>query len=311
MREWMRAWVRAGGGVRYNEYMNEYHLPVMPKETIEYLNPNEGKAIVDATLGGGGHAQALLEKFKSQSSNFKMIGIDQDGDAIETAKNRLSGYGNIEIVKGNFSAIDKLVALPVDGFLFDLGVSSHQIDAGERGFSMRHDALLDMRMDKSSRLTACDIINEYTGEELAKIFFEYGQERFSKKIAQAIIDIRHSKKIDTTFQLKEIIEKSIPTWKKRESVTRIFQALRIEVNNELDVLKKALASAVLKLKPGGRIVVISYHSLEDRIVKWFFRERAKDGILKVITKKPVLAGKEEVAANPRSKSAKLRCAERI
>lgn len=286
--------------------MTEYHVPVMVKEVIENLDLSNKKTIVDATLGGGGHAEVILD------SGARVIGIDQDADALEAAKARLS---NIDYRKGNFSEIENLVDQKVDGFLFDLGVSSHQIDEADRGFSFRFDAPLDMRMDKGSRLTAYGIVNGYSQEELTKIFFEYGEEKFSRKIAKAIIDYRlsniESREIKTTFQLKEIIEKAIPTWKKRETVSRIFQALRIEVNDELNVLKKALDSAVKLLNPNGRIVVISYHSLEDRIVKWFFREKAKDGILKIITKRPILASSEEFEANPRSRSAKLRCAEKI
>lgn len=291
--------------------MAEYHIPVLQGEVIKYINLSNGKTIVDCTLGGGGHAQALLEKSQPQNPNLKIIGIDQDVDALEEARKNLAQYDNIEFIHANFSEISKVITVPVDGFLFDLGVSSHQIDEVSRGFSIREDGPLDMRMDKNQKLTAYDVVNGYSKEELARIFFEYGEERFAKRVSNAIWGMRGAGGIKTTFQLKEIIEKAIPTWKKRESVTRIFQAIRIEVNDELRSLAKALESAVLKLKPQGRIVVISYHSLEDRIVKRFFKAKEKDGILKILTKKPVVPGIGEIEANRRAKSAKLRCAEKI
>ncbi len=302
-------------------------MPVMPDEVIKYLDPSDGKIIVDCTLGGGGHVEAILnvltpdpspigrggpvKNVSTSRSRVRVIAVDRDIEAIEAAKNKLSNYDNVQYVHDNFSNIGKIIDNPVDGFLFDLGVSSHQIDEALRGFSIRQDGPLDMRMDTSLNLTAADIVNNYPQEELERIFWEYGEERFSKRISKSIIDNRYSRPIKTTFQLKEIIEKAIPTWRKRESVARIFQALRIAVNGELESLKKALKSAVLKLNPGGRIVVISYHSLEDRIVKRFFKEREIGGILKALTKKPVTAGEEEVSSNPRAKSAKLRCAEKI
>jgi 16S rRNA (cytosine1402-N4)-methyltransferase len=281
------------------------HIPVMLQETLQYLAPAPGKTIVDCTLGFGGHAAALL------SGGASVIGIDQDLDALEAVRAKLSGGGKIVLVHDNFSNIRQAIKEPVDGFLFDLGVSSYQIDEAGRGFSIRSDGPLDMRMNRKKELTAAKIVNEYSQEELEKIFFEYGEERFSKRIARSIIFRREKKKIETTFELKEIIEKAIPTWKKRESATRIFQALRIEVNGELENLKKALGDAVRLLKPGGRLVVISYHSLEDRIAKRFMVEGKKNGILETLTKKPVTAGEAEAGANPRARSAKLRAAEKI
>ncbi|MBI5700436.1 16S rRNA (cytosine(1402)-N(4))-methyltransferase RsmH [Candidatus Saganbacteria bacterium] len=288
--------------------MSNFHNPVMPIVTIESLNLKKGGTYVDCTLGGGGHA----ENVKCQMSNVKLIGIDQDNEALAEAHRNLETkeHSDIEYVHGNFSDIGKLINKPVDGFLFDLGISSHQINEESRGFSIRSDAPLDMRMDKGSQLTAYSVVNGYSKEELTRIFFEYGEERFSKRVSNAIWQTRDANPIKTTFQLKDIIEKAIPTWKKRESVTRIFQALRIEVNHELESLKKGFSAAVEKLNPGGRIVVISYHSLEDRIVKWFFRDLHKNGILKIITKKPILPSEEEILANPRARSAKLRCAEK-
>ncbi|MFC1511487.1 16S rRNA (cytosine(1402)-N(4))-methyltransferase RsmH [Candidatus Margulisiibacteriota bacterium] len=191
------------------------------------------------------------------------------------------------------------------GFLFDLGVSSYQIDEAARGFSIKKDGPLDMRMDKSQKLTASDILNRSSQEELEKIFKEYGEERFSRRIAKAV---EQQRPLTTTKQLKEIVEQAIPTWKKRESVTRIFQALRIAVNQELDSLKLALSDAIELLRPGGRIVVISYHSLEDRIVKQTFRQAEQ---LKVLTKKPLRANEAEISSNPRARSAKLRAGEKL
>jgi len=274
----------------------------MLEETIRYLDPRPGKIIVDCTLGFGGHAAALL------SFGAKVIGIDQDLEAIDIVRKKLP---QMKIFHDNFSNLASLIKEPVDGFLFDLGVSSHQIDEASRGFSLRFDGPLDMRMDRSRGKTASDLVNSLPEEELARVFKEYGEERFAGRIAKRICLVRDENEIKTTLELKEIIEKAIPTWRKRESVSRIFQALRIAVNSELENLREALPAAASKLKGGGRIVVIAYHSLEDRIVKWFFREEQKNGILKIITKRPVVPGAGEIEKNPRARSAKLRCAERI
>lgn len=275
------------------------HIPVLLNETIEYLNPAPGKVIVDCTLGFGGHSRELVR------AGARVIGIEQDIEAIES----ISGDPGIKVIRGNFGKLGDLVKEKTDGFLFDLGVSSYQIDTPDRGFSIRSEGPLDMRMDKNAKLTAADIVNEYPEEELARIFFEYGEERFSRRVAKKISQVRNQNEIKTTGELKEIIEKAIPIWKKRESVTRIFQALRIAVNDELNNLSKGLQAAVELLRPQGRIVVISYHSLEDRLVKRFFKE--KSDILKPITKKPVIATEAEIESNPRAKSAKLRAAEKL
>ena len=252
---------------------------------------------------------------KRKKEKVKIIGFDQDEDALAAAQERLAGFDGIEYIHDNFSHLKDHVKEPVDGILFDLGISSFQIDEASRGFSLRSDGPLDMRMDRSQKLTAADIVNNWPAEELTKIFYEYGEEKFSRRIAREIEKMRKAevgmRNIETTFQLKEIIEKAIPTWKKRESVTRVFQSLRIAVNNELASLKQALEQATELLKPGGRIVVIAYHSLEDRIVKLALRESAKNGILKLLTKKPLLAGEPELAGNPRARSAKLRAAEKL
>ncbi len=284
----------------------QYHTPVLIKETINFLNPKDNGIYVDCTLGGGSH----VENLKLQTSNIKIIGIDQDQDALDAAKTRLAKFENITYIKDNFKHLKKHIQEPVDGILFDLGVSSHQIDTAERGFSIQKDGPLDMRMSKGLKTTAEEIINTYDKEELQKIFKEFGEERFAHRIAKAICRKRGLEKIRTTFQLKEIVEKAIPTWKKRESVTRIFQSLRIFINDELDVLKTALKDAIDLLKPGGRIVIISYHSLEDRIAKRTFVAAKLALRLKVLTKKPIQASLEEISLNPRSRSAKLRAGEK-
>ena len=278
------------------------HSPVMPEEVAGWLAPSAGKTIVDCTLGGGGHAERILK------AGARVIAFDQDEEAVAAAKQRLAGSKDIEYINDNFSKIGEHIKNKVDGFLFDLGVSSYQIDAPVRGFSLQSDGPLDMRMDRRQKRTAEDIINLAGEDELCKIIKEYGEERFARRIASSIA---RQRPVSTTFQLKEIVEKAIPTWKKRESVTRVFQALRIAVNRELERLKAALLAAIGLLKPGGRMVVLSYHSLEDRIVKQAFRQAAQDGILKIMTKKPQLAAEAETAANPRARSAKLRAAEKL
>ncbi|MBU0630867.1 MAG: 16S rRNA (cytosine(1402)-N(4))-methyltransferase RsmH [Candidatus Margulisbacteria bacterium] len=281
------------------------HTPVMAAEVLDHLNlPSDG-IFIDCTLGGGGH----VERVKNQNSKVKVYAFDQDDSAISAAKARLAPFSGITIIHDNFANLGRHLTEPVDGILFDLGVSSPQIDRPDRGFSLQHDGPLDMRMDRREPLSAKEIVNNYEPEELTRIFFDYGEERFSRRVANRIADEREKAPIETTFRLKEIVEQAIPSWKKRESVTRIFQALRIAVNSELEKLKTALEAAAARLKPGGRLVVLSYHSLEDRIVKHFIREQ--HDILKVLTKKPVLASNLEVEANPRARSAKLRAAVKL
>lgn len=283
------------------------HIPVLLKESIDLLNLREGGTYVDCTLGGGGHTLEI----KTRSPKSKVIGIDTDYEAILATQTKLAGFANIEIINDNFKNLKNFIKKPVDGILFDLGVSSYQIDEPSRGFSLQKDGPLDMRMDQSQKLRAEDIINRSSPDELEKIFKEFGEERFSRRVAKAIVKERETKDIKSTFQLKEIIEKAIPIWKKRESVTRIFQSLRIAVNQELENLKTALEDAIGLLKPKGRIVVISYHSLEDRIVKHTFKQASQDGKLEILTKKPVQSKASETSSNPRAKSAKLRAAEKI
>lgn len=288
---------------------NYQHTPVLLRESTDFLNIKTGGTYVDCNLGGGGHAEIIAK-------TANVIGIDMDQEAIDAAKKRLSQYPldsargkqNIKFIRDNFKNIKEIVKDPVDGILFDLGISSYQIDKPARGFSIKNDGPLDMRMDRSQKLTAEQIVNNFEAEELEKIFSELGEERFSRRIAKAIINKRPVK---TTFQLKAIVEKAIPTWKKRESVTRIFQALRIAVNNELTNLKTALSEAIDLLKPGGRIVILSYHSLEDRIAKQALRKAKQEEKISILTKKPLRASEEESASNPRAKSAKLRAGERL
>lgn len=286
--------------------MTYNHIPVLLKESIDLLNVKKGKIFVDCTLGGGGHT----ENIKTQNSKCKIYGIDMDQEALDATKARLKKYENIIYIKDNFKNLKTIVKERLDGILFDLGISSFQIDKASRGFSLQKDGPLDMRMDRSQNLTAENIVNNSSQEELERIFREYGEERFARRIAKRIDERRKTREVKTSFQLKEIVEKAIPTWKKRESVTRIFQALRIAVNQELENLKTAITDAIDLLGPGGRIVIISYHSLEDRIVKHAFKNAKLEGKIDILTKKPVRPSAAEVSSNPRAKSAKLRAAEK-
>ena len=305
------------------------HISVMPNEVTETVVTNPGGVYVDCTLGGGGHSKLIASKLNAEGM---IIGIDQDTEAIEAAKMRLSDADcQVKIIHSNFSKLDEILNNfridKVDGILFDLGVSSHQIDTAERGFSYMHNAPLDMRMDRSQSLTAHDVINTYDEESLYKIFHEYGEERFSNRIARAIITARKDKSVDTTGELVKIIEKAVPFISKKggHPAKRVFQAVRIEVNNELGILNDAIQSAVNHLKSGGRIAVITFHSLEDRIIKTTFKTIASDCIcpknfpvcvcnhkaeIKIIGKQ-ITAAETELESNPRAKSAKLRVAEKI
>jgi 16S rRNA (cytosine1402-N4)-methyltransferase len=309
------------------------HTPVMSAEVIEHLNPKPGSMIVDTTLGGGGHARAIL----ANNKDIKVIGVDQDIEAIEAAKIHLKEFGDrISYVNDNFSNIKSIIensksCLPagtakIGGILFDLGISSYQIDSPERGFSFQADAPLDMRMDRSATVTAADIINNSCKEELERIIRDYGEERYYRRVASAIIKKRP---ISTTSELADIVKYSIPKSSPintTKSIARVFQAFRIAVNKELEALEKALNDSIDLLSAKGRIVVISYHSLEDRIVKDIFKRESTDCIcppklpacvcdhkkkLNIITKKPVIPTDAEIKLNPRARSAKLRAAEKI
>ncbi|MDL2217859.1 16S rRNA (cytosine(1402)-N(4))-methyltransferase RsmH [Christensenellaceae bacterium OttesenSCG-928-M15] len=307
-----------------------YHAPIMVKEVLDLLAPERGGIYIDGTLGGGGHAEAVL---KAAGQNARLVGIDRDEDAILAASARLFAFKDrFTPVRGNFFDMRELLAeqeiFAADGILLDLGVSSHQLDTPERGFSYQHDAPLDMRMDKRAKKTAYDVVNTYTHGELARVLREYGEERYASKVASRIVKKREEKPIETTFELSEIIKHAFPPAKRYEQhpARRSFQGIRIEVNAELEGLEAALRSAHGLLSPGGRLLVITFHSLEDRIVKKLFREFenpctcppsaplcicGKKQSARILTKKPVIAGQEEQEANPRSRSAKLRAIEKM
>lgn len=306
------------------------HTSVLLKETVDGLNVRPDGIYVDATLGGGGHAYEVCSRLGDKG---RFIGIDQDADAIEAAGKRLEGFGEkVTIIRSNYrdmkpqlhkTGIDK-----VDGIVVDLGVSSYQLDTAERGFSYRVDAPLDMRMDQRQRMTARDIVNDYSESELYRVIRDYGEDRFAKNIAKHIVAEREKNPIETTGQLNEIIRHAIPMKIQKTAghpSKRTFQAIRIELNHELDVLKDSLDDMIDMLNPGGRICIITFHSLEDRIVKSAFRKNenpctcpsdfpvcvcGKVSKGKVITRKPILPSVEELESNSRSKSAKLRIFER-
>lgn len=301
------------------------HEPIMVEECIENLKIKPNGIYVDGTLGGAGHSSRILEKLSDEGL---LIGIDRDKEALDASKKRLEAYKNVKYVWGNHEQIkqhvENLGIEKVDGILLDLGVSSYQIDEPTRGFSYTKNAKLDMRMNKEQEITAEHIVNSYSKEELSDIFFKYGEEKFSKRIAEKIINCRKEKPIETTYELADIIRATVPK-DTIDSFKRVFQALRIEVNGELKNLEKAIKDSVELLSDGGRICIITFHSLEDRIVKNSFVELEgkctcpKDFPLcvcgaksfgKNITKKPIIPKEEEQERNPRSKSAKLRVFER-
>ena len=305
----------------------EYHKPVLFDEVMENII-SEGDAVyVDCTLGGGGHTEGMLERSSTES---KVIGIDQDKEAINFAKERLKKYGNkIEIFQDNFRNLDTVIYLAghnkVDRILMDIGVSSNQLDNLERGFSYRYDAKLDMRMNRNLEISAYEVVNDFSEKEIADIIYKYGEEPKSRKIAKNIVEYRKNKKIETTVELSEIIIKSIGKSMKKHPSKRTFQAIRIFVNKELEVLEEALDKAVNLLNNNGKLLVITFHSLEDRMVKEKFREYEnpctcppeipvcvcnKKSLGKVITKKPIIAKESELNENNRAHSAKLRIFER-
>ncbi len=310
--------------------MEFHHISVLLNEVLEGLNIKEDGIYVDGTLGGAGHSLEIVKRL----STGKLIGIDQDTNALEKSKVVLkdhidkvilvhSNYVNIKEVLNDLN-IDK-----VDGILLDLGVSSHQLDTEERGFSHNKDAPLDMRMDTSREFSAWNVVNQYSEEELTRILYQYGEEKWAKRIAEFIVKERSEKPIETTLQLVSAIKKAIPKKVRMEGhhpAKKTFQAIRIEVNGELDVLKTAITHMVECLNPGGRLAIITFHSLEDRIVKDEFKELFKDCIcppempqcicdkkreINIITRKPIVPSKEELEINPRSRSSKLRVAEKI
>lgn len=307
------------------------HTTVLLKETVDGLNIREDGIYVDCTLGGAGHSSYLLSQLSEQGH---LIAFDQDDTALENAKEKLDNYkGKVTLIKSNFRYLsEKLAEIgidKVDGILFDLGVSSPQLDTPERGFSYHHDAPLDMRMDQQSDISAYEVVNTWTYEQLVKIFFRYGEEKFSKQIARKIESHRETQPIRTTGELVEIIKEAIPAPARRKGghpAKRIFQAIRIAVNDELKVFEEAIEQSIELLKPEGRVSVITFHSLEDRICKSAFKEAATppelprnmpyipegyEPKIKIITRKPILPSEQELEENNRARSAKLRIAEKI
>ena len=306
------------------------HISVLLNECLEGLNIKENGIYVDGTLGGAGHSSEILKRLSNEG---RLIGIDQDTDALKAAKERLKNYSNVTFVHSNFSSIENVLNNlnidGVDGILMDLGVSSYQLDEGERGFSYMKDAPLDMRMNRDNDFSAYNVINEYSEEDLYRIIRDYGEEKFARRIARFIVENRQEKNIETTLELVEIIKSAIPAKARREGphpAKRTFQAIRIEVNSELSILNKTIEDGVGKLNKGGRMAIITFHSLEDRIVKNKFRDLAvscrcpkefpvcvcgEKAKVKVISRKAIEPTKEEVDINPRSRSAKLRVIEKL
>lgn len=287
--------------------MLEYHKPVLLKEVIEYLDPRPGNVIVDATFGFGGHSKEILGKI---GINGKLIAIEQDSDILALSKDKLED-GRITYVSGNFINLDRILKekgiKQVDGILFDLGISSYHFDEMGKGFSFK-DKELDMRLNRSAGPSAADLVNELSSSELADILYQNADEYLSRRIAKVIIEARKKTRINTAEQLSEIISSSVRRRGRIHPATKTFQAIRIEVNNELENLKKVLPQAFEALNEKGRIVIISFHSKEDKIVKEFFKLNAEEGKIDILTKKPVTASYEEIKTNPRARSAKLRAA---
>jgi 16S rRNA (cytosine1402-N4)-methyltransferase len=283
----------------------------MQNEVMELLNPGQSGIYIDATVGIGGHSEAIVRVLGSEG---RLIGIDRDDEALNRSEKRLSDK-RVILKKGSFADMESLLRAEgiseADGILFDLGVSMMQLKDSERGFSFLSDQRLDMRMDKSQKLTAWEVVNRYPEKELERIFREYGEDRLSRKIARAIAGRRSRTPIDTCSELSGLIESEYGGRGRLHPATRIFQALRIEVNRELQQLQSGLEAASRILKKGGRLCVISYHSLEDRIVKHFLSDGVRQGLFRRLTKKPMTPAVEEMRINPSSRSAKLRAAERI
>jgi 16S rRNA (cytosine1402-N4)-methyltransferase len=290
--------------------MNIEHVPVLLSEVVEMIRPRRDGIYVDATIGLGGHAEAILQ----HAGGCTLIGIDRDDMAIEASKSRLKEYRNIYFAKDRFSNMKTVVNSfgyeRVNGILLDIGVSTLHLKSEGRGFSFLKDEPLDMRMDQGQRLTAAEVVNSYSEKNLAAIVWQYGEERFSRKIARGIVNARRKKPIKSCRELAGIIESMIGRRGRIHPATRTFQALRIEVNRELEELTEAIDTGVELLKTEGRLCVLSYHSLEDRIVKNAFKKLAKEGLFYIITKKPLSPGQEERKLNPSSRSAKLRVGER-
>ncbi len=309
--------------------MVDQHTPVLFRETIEALRPRDGAVYVDCTVGGGGHSAALLE---AAGPGAHLLGLDADPDDLAVARERLTVFGGqVRLVNANFRQLADVAEgegfVPADGVLFDLGMSSIQLDRSSRGFSFQRDAPLDMRFDPRQPTTAADIVNDAEEAELKRMLFEYGNERNASRVARAIVKRRETRRIETTRELSDVVVSVLgPRREGIHSATKTFQALRIAVNEELESLREALPQALRILSTGGRLAVISFHSLEDRIVKEFMRYEAstcicppglpvcvcgKQATLRLVQRKPIMPGSEETRLNPRARSAKLRVAEKI
>lgn len=310
--------------------MSFQHKPVLLEEVIENLNIKPDGIYIDGTLGGGGHSKEILKKLNKDGL---LIGIDQDKEALEAAKNNLKDYKDqVIFVNDNYSNLENILKenniKKVDGILLDIGVSSHQVDTQERGFSYHNDGPLDMRMNREANISAYDIVNNYSQNELSEIIYKYGEEKWAKRISEFIVKGRKIKPIETTLELVEILKKAIPSGARRDKHPGIktFQAIRIEVNKELDVLENIIPKAINSLKPGGRLCIISFHSLEDRIVKEAFNYAFstcicpdelpicvcdKEREIKIITRRPIEASEIEKKENSRARSSKLRVCEKL
>ena len=306
------------------------HKSVLLNECIEGLNIKKEGIYVDGTLGGGGHSYEILRKL---SPNGRLIGIDRDKDALNAASKKLNEFNNFTTVHDNHANILEILKnlgiQGVDGILLDLGVSSYQLDEASRGFSYMNDAPLDMRMNREDKISAYEVVNNYSEEKLSRIFFDYGEERYSKSIAKKICKVREENKISTTLELVEVIKSAMPSSalnEKQHPAKRVFQAIRIEVNEELTKLKQAVEDSIKALNNGGRLAIITFHSLEDKIVKHTYEDRQgrctcpKDFPVcvcnyisygRIVNKKPIISNEEELKENPRARSAKLRIFERI
>lgn len=310
--------------------MNFEHVSVLLNECIEGLNIRENGIYLDGTLGGAGHSSEIIKKLSKEGL---LIGVDQDTNALEASSKRLSEYSNVKYIHNNFmnikNILDELKVKGVDGILLDLGVSSHQLDVPERGFSYMNNAPLDMRMNMESEFTARELINSYSKEEIERVIKNYGEDKWASRIAEFIVNERRKKQIETTFELVEIIKAAIPAAARREGphpAKRTFQAIRIEVNKEIEILEKAVSDCIEVLNPKGRLCIITFHSLEDRIVKNVYKEKSnpctcppdfpicvcnRKPEVRIISRKPIIPSNEEIDTNPRSRSAKLRIAEKI
>jgi 16S rRNA (cytosine1402-N4)-methyltransferase len=307
--------------------MSEHHIPVMLNESLDFLITDQSGVYFDATLGFAGHSSEILKRL---NTNGRLVASDVDKDAFEFSRNKFAEKSGVSLYNFNYSFIDVIAKIEsiqfFDGILADLGVSSFQLDNPESGFTYRSNALLDLRMDKTKKITAADIVNTFKEEDLANVFYKYGEEKNSRKISKSIVEKRTSQKIETTGQLVSIISDLVPQNFQRKTLSRIFQALRIYVNDELGSLLLFLENSLKVLKKGGRIVVITYHSLEDRIVKDFFKAETivnlspkedplglvkREARLKLVKRKPIVPTDVEVGDNYRARSAKLRVAERI